>query len=206
LARRTSPLNAPASGPGTIWEVKGGTQVMKASTSTRSGLGESDARVMMHRAKTVARVLLIVALVATLVALIAYRPLAYLAAIPVPVLFVAWVMLILLERQTRQSELRRAGQSTLSEEETQLDVRDAGIYTALGILFLLALGTFIIAAALFDWPLVGGVAAVGFLLAVLINLPYVLLCVQEAERDEQEKLDRQREAAGTSDASEQQAG
>ncbi len=96
-----------------------------------------------------------------------------------------------LERQSRAAALREPGQTTISQEEIELDVQDAGIFTGLGIAFLLALGTFIIAASVFDWALVGIAATAGFLLAVLINIPYLSLIVEEAERDELEKVTHQ---------------
>ena len=146
---------------------------------------------MMRRARTTARWLLIIALVSTIVLFLFVRPAAYLGAIPVPILFVVYVLLGQFERQSRANSLRESGQETISQQEIELDVQDAGIFTGLGIAFLLAIGTFIIAASLFDWALVGAVATGGFLLAVLINIPYLYLIVEEAERDEREKVTHQ---------------
>ncbi|WP_182868155.1 hypothetical protein [Stieleria mannarensis] len=154
---------------------------------------------MMRRAKTTVRWLLIVALVSTIVMFLFVRPAAYLGAIPIPILFVIDVVLGLLERQSRATAIREPGQQSISKKEIELDVQDAGILTGLGIVFLLAVGTFIIAAALFDWPLVGAVATAGFLLAVLINIPYLYLFVQEAERDEREKVTHQAPEAADSE-------
>jgi membrane protein implicated in regulation of membrane protease activity len=134
------------------------------------------------------RWLLIIALLATVVLFLLMPAAAYLAAIPIPVLFVVYLLAGQWERQSRSTALRQAGEDAITQEEVELDVRDTGIYTALGILFVLALGTFIIAAALFEWPLVGGVAAAGLLLAILINLPYLTLFVQEAEHDERDRV------------------
>ena len=158
----------------------------------------------MGRAKMIAKTLLIVALVATLVTLLFIRSAAYLAAISVPVFFTIYVVVSLLEKQSRTEEVRKPGQTTISDDEVNLDVRDAGIYTGLGIALLLALGAFIIAASLFEWPLVGAIATTGFLLAVLINIPYLSLLVQEAKRDEHERITRQNASKTDSDADDQE--
>jgi hypothetical protein len=168
-----------------------GEEPMKSSAPAKPALREPDAHVMMRHAKTVVRVLLILSLVSTIVALLFFRPAAYLAAIPIPILFAIYLLVGQFERQSRAAALRDPGQATISQEEVELDVQDVGIYTGLGIAFLLALGTFIIAASVFDWALVGIVATGGFLLAVLINIPYLSLIVEEAERDEREKVTHQ---------------
>jgi hypothetical protein len=154
---------------------------------------------MMRHAQTVIRWLLITALVSTILLFLFVRPAAYLAAIPIPLLFAALVMVKYFERQARASALRRPGAREITQEEIETDVQDAGIYTALGIALLLALGTFIIAASLFDWAEVGIAATAGLLLAVLINIPYLSLIVQEAERDEREKVTHQPLSAEGSD-------
>ncbi len=164
---------------------------MTSPSTTDSQLGEPHAHVKMRRVRVVSRWLLIIALLATVALFVVMPAAAYLAAIPIPVLFVVYVLAGQWERQARLAALRKPGQNAITQEEVELDVRDAGLYTALGILFVLALGTFIIAAALFQWPLVGGVAAAGLLLAILINLPYLTLFVQEAERDERDKVTAQ---------------
>lgn len=161
---------------------------MNSTSMTDRSLGEPHAHLMMRRVRVVSRWLLVLALLATVTLFIMVPSAAYLAAIPIPILFVVYVFAGLWERQSRSAVLRKQGQDAITKEEVELDVRDKGIYTALGIFFVLALGTFIIAASLFEWPLVGGVAAAGLLLAILINLPYLTLFVQEAERDERDKI------------------
>ena len=63
--------------------------------------------------------LLIVALVASVGLLIFYRPAAYLAAIPIPVLYCLLVVLNLMERRSRATQLRRPGQTAIGQEEIE---------------------------------------------------------------------------------------
>ncbi|QDT91553.1 hypothetical protein Pan161_32120 [Gimesia algae] len=157
-------------------------------------LGEPDSHVMMRHAKTILRFLLIVALIATSVLLVFFRPAAYLAALPVPVLFLGFVFVNYLERQSKAKMLRSTNQSTISQKEVEMDVQYAGIYTAMALMLLLALGTFIVAATMVeDWSMMGMVAAVLFLLSVVILFPYIPLFIADAEHDERDKL--QHEAA-----------
>jgi hypothetical protein len=149
---------------------------------------EPDAHVMMRRAKLAVGGLLILSLVATFVTLLFFRQAAYLAAIPIPILFIVYVMVGQFERQARASELRGDDPNQITAHEVDVDVKDAGLFTGLGIGFLLALGAFIVAASLFEWPLIGATATAGFLLLVLINIPYLALFVSEAERDELDKV------------------
>jgi hypothetical protein len=164
---------------------------MNSKRRADRSLGEPDAHIMMRQAKTTVRWLLIIALVSTIMLFLFVRPAAYLGAIPVPILFLIYLLLGQFERQSRASALRKPGQKTISQEEIELDVQDAGLFTGLGIALLLAIGTFIIAASLFDWALVGAVATALLLLAVLIDIPYLSLIVEEAERDEREKVTHQ---------------
>lgn len=60
--------------------------------------------------------------------------------------------------------------------------------TMLGIALLLVLGTFIVAATLLDWAIVGIGATALLMLAILIEMPYLYLFVEEAERDERAKV------------------
>jgi hypothetical protein len=53
-------------------------------------LGESDAHSMTRKARLLLRLLLVVAVVATFLLMLFYRPAAYLAAWPVPVLLLAF--------------------------------------------------------------------------------------------------------------------
>ncbi len=97
------------------------------------------------------------------------------------------------ERRSRASALRRGGQIEVSQEEIEIDSQAAGVATALKVVGMLALGTFIIAATLFDVSKVAFVAAVGFLLTVFLGLPYWPLIVSESEREEREKVSHQAE-------------
>lgn len=151
-------------------------------------LGEPDAHIGTRHVRTVVKGLLIFALLATIVLLLFYRPAAYLAAIPIPVLYFLLVVLNLVERRTRASQLQRPGENAISQEEVEVDVEIIGILTVMKVLGVLAIGTFIIAAAFFDLAVVGVIAAGGFMLAILIELPYLPLFFTESERDERAEL------------------
>jgi hypothetical protein len=165
---------------------------VKTETTVDTTLGEPDAHVMMRHAKTIFRLLLILALIATTLLFSFFRPAAYLAALPVPVLFVGFVLVSYLEKQARAKALRSRDQSTISQEEVEMDIQYAGIYTALGLTLLFALATFIVAATIVeDWSMIGLVAAVLFLLSVLIVFPYIPLFIIGASEDERDKLQRE---------------
>jgi hypothetical protein len=152
-------------------------------------LGEPDAHVMMRHARTIFRVLLILALIATTLLLIFFRPAAYLAALAVPVLFLGFVFVSYLEKQSRAESLRSANQLTISQEEVAMDIQYAGIYTALALTLLFALAAIITAATMVeDWSMVGIVAAGLFLLSVFIVFPYIPLFIAGSSEDERNKL------------------
>lgn len=90
---------------------------MKTGPIKNSELGEPDAHVLMRHAKMTLRLLLIGALIATTLLFIFFRPAAYLAAFPVPLLFLGYVFVSILERQSRAKVLRSSNQSTNSLEE-----------------------------------------------------------------------------------------
>ncbi|QDV20545.1 hypothetical protein Pan153_52210 [Gimesia panareensis] len=160
----------------------------------KPNLGEPDSHVMMRHAKTILRFLLIVALIATGVLLLFFRPAAYLAALPVPVLFFAFAYVSYLERQSKAKVLRSTNQSAISQKEVEMDVQYTGIYTAMALMLFLALGTFIVAATMVeDWSMVGMVAAIFFLLSVFILFPYIPLFIDEAEHEERDKLQSETE-------------
>lgn len=147
---------------------------------------------MMRQAKTIFRLLLILALIATTLLLIFFRPAAYLAALSVPTLFLGFVFVSYLEKRSRAKSLRRANQSTISREEVEMDVQYAGIYTAMGLAFFFVIATLIVATTLVeDWSMVGMVAAGLFLLSVLIVFPYIPLFILDASEDERDKLQRE---------------
>lgn len=165
---------------------------MKAGTTVRESLGEPEAHVMMRQAKTIFRLLLILALIATTLLFLFFRPAAYLAALPVPVLFLGFVFVSYLEIRSRAKSIRTTNQSTISQEEVEMDVQYAGIYTAMGLALFFALATFIVAATMVeDWSLVGMVAAGLFLLSVLIVFPYIPLFILDASEDERDKLQQE---------------
>ena len=166
---------------------------MKTNTMRNGELGEPDAHVMMRHARMVLRLLLIVALIATTLLLIFFRQAAYLAAIPVPVLLFAYVIVSVLEKQSRAEVLRCRNQLVISQEEVDMDIQYAGIYTAMGLIALFALSTFIVAATITeDWSMVGTVAAILFLLSVLILFPYIPLFMIDAAHHERDKLQEEK--------------
>lgn len=165
---------------------------MKTAIGLNGKLGEPDSHVMMRRLKAGLLGLLIVALLASLLLFLLFRPAAYLAAFPVPVLFLTFVFVSYLEKASRSNVLRRANSQRISEEETEMNVRYMGIYTAMGLIFIMALGTFVIVAAMVeDWAMVGVVAVGMFLLVTLILFPYIPLFLAGTSADERDKLEQE---------------
>jgi len=110
-----------------------------------------------------------------------------------PPLFLALIVVSYLEKQSRAERVRGKNQAKISSEEVEMDVQYAGIYTAMGLITLFATATFIVAAIMIeDWSIVGIAAAVLFLLAVLIILPYIPLFIEDAAQDERDKLELER--------------
>ncbi|WP_417389323.1 hypothetical protein [Gimesia sp.] len=160
----------------------------------KPNLGEPDAHVMMRHAKTILRFLLIFALIATSVLLLFLPQAAYLAASAVLVLFIGYVIVSYLERQSQAKVLRSRNQSTISQKEVEMDVQYAGIYTAIALTLFLALGVLIMAATLVeDWSMVGMVAAVFFLMSVFLLFPFIPLFIREAKYEERDKLQHEAE-------------
>lgn len=166
-----------------------------APTHNKDSLGEPDAHVISRQLRVVTRGLLIVAIVATIVLFLFYRPATYLAAIPIPLLVIVLAVVNDLERRSRASALRSEGQDRITEEELEADVEAGGIATAMKVGGALALGTFIVAAAFSDLATLGIAAAALLLLAILIELPYLALFVTESERDELKKVQPQTHAS-----------
>lgn len=167
---------------------------MKTITLGKIKLGEPDAHVMMRHAKTILRALFLLALVTTIGLFIYLRPAAYLAALPMPVLFLAYIAVCHLERQSRVTMLRSANQSTISQEEVAMNIRYASISTAMVLALFLALATFVMATTLVEeWSMVGITAAVLFLLSVLMLVPYFSLFVANSGDNERDKLARELE-------------
>ena len=152
---------------------------------------EPEAHVVARHFRTGVRILLALSLIATVVCLFFYQDAAYLAAIPIPVLYGILVITNYLELRSRATNLRSPKASAISREEIEVDVETVGVVTLLKVLGVLAISSFIIAASFFDWQIVGIVAAAMFLLMILIQLPYLPLYFSEAEREEREKLDSQ---------------
>ncbi|HAH43753.1 hypothetical protein [Gimesia sp.] len=160
----------------------------------KPNLGEPDAHVMMRHAKTILRFLLILALITTSVLLLFLPQAAYLAASAVLVLFIGFVIVSYLERQSQAKVLRSRNQSNISQKEVEMDVQYAGIYTAIALTLFLALGVLILAATLVeDWSMVGMVAAVFFLMSVFLLFPFIPLFIREAKYEERDKLQHEAE-------------
>lgn len=149
---------------------------------------EPDVHVGFRRARTLLRYVVLAGLVATIALLMLQHPAAYLIAFPLPVLIVLLAIVRYYERQSRASAVRKPDQKHVGEDEVEIDVEGMGVFTLLGVVVLIALGTFVIAAAYFDWEIVGIAAAAILFLALLINIPYIPLLVTEARRDERAKV------------------
>ncbi|MBY0588846.1 hypothetical protein K2X85_16860 [bacterium] len=157
---------------------------------------EPDAHVKARHLKTVVQALLVAFLVGTIVALLFFRPVAYLCAIPIPVLYIVLVLVNSYERSARASHLRRSGQTHLGAREIKLDEEVAGVATALKIAGAIALAAIIIAASLFEWKFVGIAAAGVFFYVSFMMLPYWPLFVSESRREEHEKVTGESEEEG----------
>ncbi len=163
-------------------------------------LREPDAHVISRRLHRGVQLLLVLVTVLTLVLFLFYRPAAYLAAIPIPILIIASAVVNQMERRSRAGRLRVEGQTHISKEELETDLAAAGLSTALKVGLALALGTFIVAAAAFDLATLGIGAAALLLLAILIEIPYLGLFVTESQRDELEKVRPKTHAAHPSNS------
>jgi hypothetical protein len=156
---------------------------------------------MMRHAKTILRILLAIMVLSTISLLIFYRPAAYLAAVPVPILFLGYLFACYLERQSRAMLLRVPNQTLISADEVEMNAEYAGIYTAMGLVLLFAISSFIVVATMVeDWGTVGLSASVLFLLALFIVLPYLPIFIAEAAQDERDKLEREAESDREEDA------
>lgn len=158
---------------------------------TFRALGEPRAHSMMRNAKSIVRILLIGAAIATILLLIFLPAAAYLAAIAIPISFVLLVIVTLMEQQSRSIVIRQSGQTEITSEEVDMDGVYAWIYTALAVVGLLALGSFIVAATLTDLASVGIGSAVLFLFSVFVLCPYIPLFVQEFAADERMRVSPQ---------------
>ncbi|MFN7875333.1 MAG: hypothetical protein ACK5PB_08450 [Pirellula sp.] len=174
---------------------------MRTKILRRWKLGEPDSHMMMRHAKTILRILLAIMVLSTISLLIFYRPAAYLAAVPVPILFLGYLFACYLERQSRAMLLRVPNQTLISADEVEMNAEYAGIYTAMGLVLLFAISSFIVVATMVeDWGTVGLSASVLFLLALFIVLPYLPIFIAEAAQDERDKLEREAESDREEDA------
>ncbi len=161
------------------------------SARPHSPINDSDAHRLMWRLKIAALALLITAVFSSLGLLVISHPAAYLAALPIPLFVLAYVIISNKEQEARMSFRPRSAEQNPNQEEIELDVEDAKVFTAFGIAFIIAIGTFIIAAIFFEWRMVAIAAIATLFLALLINIPYLTLLVQEAGEEEREKFTKQ---------------
>jgi O-antigen/teichoic acid export membrane protein len=164
---------------------------MSTSRPSTFDLGEPHAHVMMRHTRTLLRLLLAIAIVASIVLMVYFRPAAYLAAIPIPILLILYAMVSFFERQSRVTNLRDVGATSISKEELEEDVQGAGIYTTILIGVLFVLGAFVAAASIFDWTIIGIAGAVLLLLSLFYALPFLPIFVVEAANDERNEITRQ---------------
>ncbi len=167
---------------------------MSTNTETHSPAfsHESDAHVVSRQFRTGVRALLALSLIATIACLFFLRDAAYLAAIPIPVLYAVLAFTNYLEVRSRAANLRSPNQKRITIEELEMDIETVGIVTLMKVIGVLAIGTFIIAASLFDWAVVGAAAAALLCIAILIQTPFLPLYFSEFERDELAKLKHER--------------
>ncbi len=164
---------------------------MKTAMISKLGLGEPHPHAMMRQAKMFLLYLLILALIATVLLLLFFRPAAYLAALAVTALLVCLVIVGFLERQSTIQMLRSTDQSSITKEEEDMGVQYAAILTAITLIMFSALAATLVATSLVeDWAMVGVVAAALFLLSILLMFPYLTLFLVGAEREERDKVDR----------------
>lgn len=162
-----------------------------SDTQANTRPSEPDAHVVARHFRTGVRLLLVLSLIATFACFFLFQQAAYLAAIPIPVLYAVLAVSNYLEIRSRASNLRSLEESGVRRERMEIDMETVGIVTLLRVLGVLAIGTFIIAASLFDWKVVGAAAAALFFLMLLIQMPFLPLYFSEAERDERDKLRKQ---------------
>ncbi len=136
--------------------------------------------------------LLALSLIGTVVCFFFLRDAAYLAAIPIPVLYAVLAFTNYLEVRSRASSLRSPSQKRITPWELEMDIETVGIVTMIKLLGVLAIGAFIIAASILDWSVVGAAAAALLCIAILIQTPFLPLYFSEFERDELAKLKRER--------------
>jgi len=160
------------------------------SLGVPQALGEPHSHSMMRHAKTILWWLMVAALVVTIVLLIFYRPAAYLAAIPLPLMFLAFLYVSYLESQATAKMLRGKNQTVVMQKEIDKDAQYAGIYTVLALVLLFGISALIMAGTMVeDLSMVGLSAAVIFLISIIYILPFIPLLFAEAGREEREKHD-----------------
>jgi uncharacterized membrane protein YccC len=165
---------------------------MKTLMMRKFCYGEPDAHVMMRRARALIVTLILLSLSSTVILYFVARPAIYLAVIALSLLSVALLFVGYLEQRSRGLRLRTYNQLSISKEEVEMDVQYAGIYTALGLILLFSVGSFMVAATMVQaWSTVGVTAVVLFLMSSLILIPYIALFVRGAAQDQRDKLARE---------------
>ncbi len=163
---------------------------MENTAAGKTKLGEPHSHVMMRHAKTILWWLMVAALVVTIVLLIFYRPAAHLAAIPIPLMFLAFLYVSYLESQATAKLLRGKNQTVVMQKEIEKDAQYAGIYTVLALVLLFGVSALIMAGTMVeDLSMVGLSAAVIFLISIIYILPFIPLLFAEAGREERDRHD-----------------
>lgn len=160
---------------------------MNMKTPTKFCDGESDATLMMKRARIMLQALVLLSLISSVTFYFLIRPATYLAITAVGVFSVTLAFVSFLE--CRSKGLREYNQLSISEEEVEMDVQYASIYTALAIILLFLASSVMVAATVVQaWSTVGATAVVLFLMSSLILIPYVSLFLRGAAEDQRNKL------------------
>jgi hypothetical protein len=169
-------------------------QTLEGFIVKKRKLGEPHAHAMMRNAKFILLALLVAALAALILLVFLYRPAAYLAGMPIPILFLAFTIVSYLESRATAQMLRGRNQSTILAEEVEMDVQYAGIYTSIVLILLMAVSALVMAATMVEkWSMVGASAALILLLSMFYVLPYIPFFIADAEQDERDKLQRETE-------------
>ena len=151
-------------------------------------LGEPHAHAIARRMQFGIRIFLALAVFVAGILLVFNRNVAYVAILPIPLLYVALMFMGSAERQTRASELRSVGQSEISEEEIEIDVATNRNALILEISGMLAMGVFLVVASLYELHMV---MLMGFVFVVyggFLGLPYWHLFLSQADAEEREKV------------------
>ena len=151
-------------------------------------LGEPHAHEIARRMLFGVRVILALAVLIAGLLLVFNRNIAYLAILPIPVLYVVLMSLGYTERRSRTSVLRSADQSRISDEEVEVDVATNRSALILEISGILVMGVFLVAASLYELHMVLLTGFVFLVYCCFLGLPYWHLFLSQADADERHKV------------------